>query len=348
MLRRFNLCYVLGNKRGSFVHHEQGVTDMKRMSVVFAAVALSAMATTAWAQTVGMGTGRQGFWTYSTGAAISKVASDAGIRMRVQPHSGTTVYVPSINAGQLEFGLANHLETVFALSGTGLYKGKQQPNLRVVSVIAPLRVTLFVRKNSPIKSLKDLKGKRVPGDYASQRIVQLLTTAFLANAGLSFADVEMVKVPNVVRGANDFAAGKADVFSFALGAGAVSKTAATVGGVRALGVDPSPEAMARLHKFIPVGYTEVLKPAPHLVGIDKPRPIFSYDYLTLAAASTPDEMVYKVTKAMHDGKAKLAAAFKPLREFKPDRMAKNLGKGVIYHPGAIKYYKEIGAWPPKG
>lgn len=321
---------------------------MKRTSMFFAAAALVTLSGTAWAQTIGMGVGRQGFWTYSTGAAISKVASDAGIRMRVQPHSGTTVYVPSINAGQLEFGLANHLETVYALSGTGLYKGKQQPNLRVVTVIAPLRVTLFVQKDSPIKSLADLRGKRVPGGYASQKIVHLLTRAFLANAGMSFDDVTLVKVPNVVRGANDFAAGKADAFSFALGAGAVSKTAASVGGVRALGVDPSPAAMARLHKLIPVGYAQRLKPAPHLVGIDRERPIFAYDYLTLAGSGTPDELVYKLVKAMHGGKAKLANAFKPLREFNPNGMVKNLGKGVPYHPGAIKFYKEIGAWPPKG
>jgi len=320
---------------------------MKFVKIIAYGVALSALAGTAYAQTVGMGVGRQGFWTYSTGAAISKVASDAGIRMRVQPHSGTTVYVPSISAGQLEFGLVNHWETVQAMTGTGLYKGKPQPNLRVIGIIAPLRVTLFVKKDSPIKTIADLRGKRVPGDYASQRIVHVLTQGFLASVGMTFSDVEMVKVPNVVRGANDFAAGKADTFSFALGAGAVSKTAASVGGVRALGIDPSPKSMTEMRKFVPVGYADMVDPAPHLVGVDKRMPIFSYDYLALAASSTPDEMVYTVVKAMHDNKDKLVSAFKALREFKPDQMTKDLGQDAKWHNGAIKYFKEIGQWPPK-
>lgn len=320
---------------------------MSATRVLFAAVALCAMTVTAAAQTVGMGVGRQGFWTYSAGAAISKVASDAGIRMRVQPHSGTTVYVPSVNEGQLEFGLANHLETYHALNGVGLYDGKKQPNLRVIGVIAPLRVSIFVKKDSPIKTVADLKGKRVVGDYSSQRIVHLLMEAFLASAGMTYDDVEMVKVPNVVRGASDFAAGRADCFMFALGAGKVAETAAAVGGIRALGVDPSPEAMARLHKFVPVGYADMVKPAPHLPGIAEPTPIFSYDYLALASSKTSDDLVYKVTKAIHDNKEALASSFKPLQEFNPDTMAKDLGENVVYHPGAIRYYKEIGAWPPK-
>lgn len=320
---------------------------MKPWKLAFTAFALTAMTGTAVAQTIGMGVGRQGFWTYSAGAAISKVASDAGVRMRVQPHSGTTVYVPSINAGQLEFGLANHLETFQAVNGVGLWKDKQLPNLRVVGVISPLRVGMFVRKDSPIKSLQDLRGKRVPGDYSSQRIVHLLITAFLSNAGMTFKDVEMVKVPNVVRGANDFAAGKTDTFMFALGAGAVAKTAASVGGIRMLNVDTSPKSMENLHKFVPVGYVDVVNPAPHLVGVNEPTKVFSYDYLALASAKTSDKLVYTVTKAMHDHKKALAASFKPLQEFKPDHMAKDLGTNVRYHPGAIKYYKEIGAWPPK-
>lgn len=320
---------------------------MKSSNLLLGAVALVAMAGTAAAQTVGMGVGRQGFWTYSAGAAISKVASDAGVRMRVQPFAGTTVYVPSINAGQLEFGLANHLEVRQALDGVGLYKGKPQPNLRVISVLAPLRVGLFVKKDSPIKSVADLKGKRVPGDYASQKIVQLQTVALLATAGLTFKDVQMVKVPNVVRSAKDFAAGRADAFFFALGAGAVSETAASVGGVRVVPVANTPAALATIHKYNPVAYIDVVTPAPHRVGIDGPTPIIAYDYLALAAASTSDDLVYKVVKAMHDNKKGLVASFKALGEFNPAAMVKNLGAGVKYHPGAIKYYREIGAWPAK-
>jgi TRAP transporter TAXI family solute receptor len=299
------------------------------------------------AQTVGLGVGTPGFWTNGAGSAIAKVANDAGVKMRIEPASGTTVYVPQIENGQMEFGLANHSETYDAVHGSGLWQGKKLSNLRVISVLAPLRTGIFVKKDSPIKKLSDLKGKRVTSDYSAQKTVQFNVLGMLAMGGLTLDDVEQVKVPNVVRGATDFAAGKADCFFFALGAGKVAETDAAVGGVRILPIDPSPQGMAKIQKYIPVGYADTVRPGPGLVGVVEPTPVFAYDYLALASTKTPDDMVYKVVKAMHGGKAAMAAAFKSLEEFDPKKMVKDLGKGIEYHPGAIKFYKEIGAWPPK-
>ena len=42
--------------------------------------------------------------------------------------------------------------------------------MRVVAMLTPLYSELFVRKDSPIKTIPDLKGKRVPTDYTSQRV----------------------------------------------------------------------------------------------------------------------------------------------------------------------------------
>jgi uncharacterized protein len=319
---------------------------MLTRTMLFAAVAICAGAATAAAQTVGIAAGRQGFWTYSTGAAISKVAGDAGIAMRVQPFSGTSVYVPEVNSGGMQFGLANENETSFAVHGKVLYEGKPQPNLRVVAVIAPLTAALFVKKDSSIKTLKDLKGKRVTSGYGSQKVVELILNAFLENAGLTQNDIQPVPVPNVVRGSEDFAAGRADCFSFALGAGAVLKTDAAVGGVRALPIDPSKEGMAKMHKYLPAGYANLFKPRKGLVGVVEPVWLYSYDYLVLASTKTPDDMVYKLAKALHDNKSELEASFKPLADFQPDHMVK-AWEGVEWHPGAVKYFKEIKQWPPK-
>jgi hypothetical protein len=203
-----------------------------------------------------------------------------------------------------------------------------------------------VRKDSPIKSIADLKGKRVPTDYVSQKVIDVLTQGTLANAGLSYSDIQKVPVPNVVGGADEFAQGKADVFMFALGSGKVSETDAQVGGVRVLPVDPSPEAMTRLRKFIPVAYAIKLEPGKGLLGIVEPTWIYAYDYLLLANDKVADDVAYKLAKIMHDNKPALAAGFGALNGFDPGRMVKDTGV-VQFHPGAVKYYKEIGAWPPK-
>ncbi|HSA90719.1 MAG TPA: TAXI family TRAP transporter solute-binding subunit [Burkholderiales bacterium] len=310
---------------------------------IFAA-ALAAPA--ALAQTIGIGATSTAY-TAQASAAIAKVVSEkAGIQMRVQTHGGTSVYVPLLNAGNLEFGLANELETLYAATGQEIYQGRPQKDLRVATVLTPFASGLYARKDSNIRSVKDLKGKRVPAGWASQKIIGVLMDGVLANAGMTYADVEQVPVPNVVKGADDFAAGKTDVFFFAVGAGKVKETDAKVGGIRAIPIDPSPEAVARMKKHVPPAEAKLYKPSPVNVGVLEPTHIMAYDYMMLTNAKVSDDVVYRVLKAMHDNKKDLAASFPALNQFAPDRMAKNI-PGVAVHPGAIRLYKETGQWPPK-
>jgi TRAP transporter TAXI family solute receptor len=311
-----------------------------------AVAAALAIASPASAQIYSLGTGKQGFFTYAAGAAIAKVAADGGLNLRISPFGGTSAYVPGVNVGEQQFGLANELETYYAVTGEVIYKDKQQSNLRVVAILTPLYSEFFVRKDSPIKTIADLKGKRVPTGYASQRVLDELTKGTLANAGLEYKDVTQVPVPNVVGGADEFAQGKTDVFMFALGAGKVAEVDSQVGGVRVLEIDRSKEAMDRLRKFIPVAYATQVKPGKGRAGVDAPAWVYAYDYLVLANDKVADDVVYKLTKLMHDHKKELAANFGALNGFDPGRMAKEMGP-VKFHPGAIKFYKEIGQWPPK-
>jgi TRAP transporter TAXI family solute receptor len=318
-------------------------------SAILAASAMAAaiaIASPASAQIYSLGTGKQGFFTYSAGAAIAKVAADGGLNLRIKPFGGTSAYVPGVNAGEQQFGLANELETHYAVTGQVIYKDKPQPDLRVVAVLTPLYSEFFVRKDSPIKTIADLKGKRVPTDYASQRVLDVLTRGTLANGALSYDDIQKVPVPNVVGGADEFAKGNADVFMFALGSGKVAEVDAQVGGVRVLPIDHSKEAMDRLRKIIPVAYATQVQPGKGRAGVTEPTWVYAYDYLVLANSKVEDDVVYKLTKLMHDHKAELAANFGALAGFDPKRMAKDMGP-VQFHPGAVKFYKEIGQWPPK-
>ncbi len=310
-----------------------------------AVAAALAVATPASAQIYSLGTGKQGFFTYSAGAAIAKVAADGGLNLRVKPFGGTSAYVPGVNAGEQQFGLANELETHYAVTGTVIYKGKEQPHLRVVAVLTPLYSEFLVAKDLPIKSIPDLKGKRLPSGYASQRVLQVLTTGTLANGGLSMKDVQGVPVPNVVGGANEFLQGNTDAFMFAVGAGKVAEVNAKKP-VRVLPIDHSKAAMERMRKYIPVAYATILKPGKGRAGVDEPTWVYAYDYLVLVNDKVADDAVYKLTKLLHDHQKELAANFGALSGFDPKRMNKDMGP-VKFHPGAIKYYKEIGEWPPK-
>lgn len=322
--------------------------NVRRRVTVAAAAGFSylSLVAPAGAQLFGLGTGKQGFYTYSAGAAIAKVASDNGLALRIQPYGGTSAYVPAVAAKEIEFGLANELETTYAVTGQVMYKDKPQPDVRAIAVLTPLYSVIFVKNDSPYKTLADLKGKRVPAEFTSQRVLDVLMRGTLANAGLSYDDMKKVPVPNVVSGADEFAAGKADAFMFALGAGKVAETDAKVGGVRVLPIDNSPEAMARMRKHIPVAYPIKLEPGKGRVGIIGPTMVYAYDYLVIASSKTADDAAYKLAKIMHEHKPELVAGFGALSGFDPARMAKDMGP-VKYHPGAIRYFTEIKAWPPK-
>ena len=317
---------------------------LKTFLLTLAGVVL--LSSTAIAQTVGIGGTKSGY-TSQASAAISKVISTkTDIQMRVQPYGGSSAYVPLVSGGKLEFALANEIEAASAVTGTGIYDGRPQPDLQVAALLQPFRVAVYTRKDSKIRTVKDLKGKRVPSGWVSQKIIGVLMDGQLANAGLTYDDVTKVPTPNVVGGANDFAAGKADVFFFVFGAGKVKETDAKVGGIRVVGIDPSPEAVERMRKHVGPSYALLVKPSKANVGVEEPVNVMAYDYLMLTNGKVSPDVVYKVVKTMHENKKDLVAAFRGMNLFSPSHMTKKI-PGVEFHEGAIRFYKEIGQWPPK-
>ncbi len=311
------------------------------------AVAVSVVGSAA-AQTVGIGSSGPGSITYSISSAIAKIITEqVGAQARVQPRGGNSVVLPAVNAGEVDFGVGNTNEVGEALSGTGGYEGQKLSDLRVVTVLMPTPVAVFVKKDSSIKSLKDLRGKRVPGAFTTMKVVQNLMAGKLANAGLSWNDVKMVPVPNVIRNADDFIQGRLDAFFFALGTGKVLEADSAVGGIRALPIDPSPEAMARFREHVPQIYAYTVQPSEDYPGVVEPTTVATFDLLFFTSSKVSEELIYKVTKALHDGKATMLSSFKTLGSaFAQEKMAKKLPAGE-YHPGSIKFYREKGLWPPK-
>ncbi len=321
---------------------------MKINRLLIAAAVTVTYSGTSLAQTVGIAGTKRGF-TNQASAAIAKVVTEkTGLQARAQTFGGTSISVPLVAKGQVAFGLANEFETQMASTGTGIYKGRKQAGLRVVSVLIPFRVAIFVKNDSPIKTIADLKGKRVLSGWTSQKIIGILMNAQLANAGLTYNDVVKVPVSNVVRGGGDFTAGRSDMFFFVFGSSRVKEVAAKVsGGVRVLGIDTSPAAIARMRKHVPPSYAYAVKPSKRNVGVRAPLSVMAYDYMLLAGEKTSSDVVYKVVKTIHDQHKQLKKIFPGMSLLDPKRMSKNL-PGATYHPGAIKFFKEKGQWPPKG
>src|SRR5262245_45563061 len=198
----------------------------KRLRVVLGALLIAALAGVhaepAAAQTYGFATLPPGTLNHTTASAISKVLKEkGGINMLVQPTAGDQVINPMVGRGEVEIGITNIMEAQDALDGA-------QKDMRIITAVHALRTPLFVRKDSGMVKNADLKGKRVTMGYSAMRNIDKTIRAMLASAGLTEADIKPVLVPNVVRSADEFMAGNADMFSFAFGGPKVKEADATV------------------------------------------------------------------------------------------------------------------------
>jgi TRAP transporter TAXI family solute receptor len=299
------------------------------------------LAAGASAQPIGIGTSPQGSLTYQIGASVAKVLQDAGkIPSRIQPQSGTSTLIPLVNSGELDIGFANTAEVYDAFHGVGTFAKHPNPNLRMMAVIFPIKAGLFVRADSNIKSIKDMKGKTIAYGLTSQEIVRKTIDAMLATGGLSSKDLKPVMVPNVIRGADDLAAGRVDIAVFAIGAPKVSEVDAAVGGVRFIPLDNTPQAVAALKKEFPTGYIAKLTPARNLAGVKEPMYTMFYDYTAFAGAHVPADKVKTITKLIAENKQALQQGQVNFRGMETNRLYTDIN--VPYHAGSIAYYKEKG------
>lgn len=317
---------------------------IKAAGIIGGAVALALFASGTLAQTIGIGTTKGGATAQVT-AGISKVVSQhgGGLQMRPQPMGGTQQYIPIVNAGELEFGVANMMQTYMAFTGTGLSEGAKADKLRLVATMMVFRTGLMVRKDSDIKTTVDLKGKRIPYGFDSAPLFHHIMSGNLANGGVSWDSVQKVPIVALAPGFNAFKEGKIDAMIAAVGSAPVSElNAAVPGGVRFIDVLDSDEAVKRGLVSAPRTFVTVVAPRPNLVGIDKPTKVFAFDYMLWANKDVPDDVVYKVTKAMYGNEKEL----KTLSPLWGSHFSKNMAKdqGLPYHPGAIKLYKEVGLW----
>jgi TRAP transporter TAXI family solute receptor len=297
-----------------------------------------------WAQTVGFATLPPGSILHAQASVIAKVVQDnSKLQVRVIGYGGDTGILEAVNSKKDDFWILDVGESADALHGRGTWKGNAKPNLRTAITLYGFQMAFWVRKDSSINSIADLKGKRVPSEWVQQTGVIPHTTAVLAAGGLSYSDVVKVPEVNVVRAADDFKAGKLDLLFFAVGAPKVQEVAAAVGGLRVLPMNPLPDSEKRMKSIRPEYYFSTVNPAPHIAGIDKPSPVQTIDVVIGVGAHVSDAVVYQFVKAMRENKKALAAGHPNFNRFDETEAGKQQ-PSLPHHPAAIKYFKEVGVW----
>jgi uncharacterized protein len=307
-----------------------------------AGLAAAAFASAAGAQTVGFATLPPGSILHAQASVIAKVVQDhTKLQVRVIGYGGDAPILDAVNTQKADFLLLDVGEIADAYKGEGNWKGKPKPNLRTAITMYGSQMAFWVKKDSGIDSIAELKGKRVPSEWVQQTAVLPHTMALLNAGGITYNDVVKVPEVNVVRAADDFKAGKLDLLFFAVGAPKVTEVAASVGGLRLLPIDKLPDAERRMKKVRTEYYFSKVTPAPHIAGVDKPSRVQTIDVVVAVGTHVRDDVVYEFVKAMRENSKALVEGHPNFNRFDEGNAGKRQPR-LPHHPGAIKYFKEIG------
>ena len=298
-----------------------------------------------------LGTNPPGSVFYALASGLAKVVSGATpVQVSVQPYTGTTAFLPLIDSGELDFGVNNAVDLAMSYQGpqrlkvAGRNPFPHTPKARLVMRGSPLMVSLLVKKDSPIKTIQDIRGKRVTGEYPAQLAVWYNVFAALSSAGMTWDDVKVVPVPAGNEGVDALVQGRAEVSLHAIGSAKVREADAAVG-VRHLSIDCSPQGEERQRKAVPGYYPRWVKPgqAPAVV---EDTCVNAYDiYLTTSRGAT-EQLVATVLKAIWENVDKLPPFHPLFKEWTRER-AVDPDVTIPYHPGAVQFYKERGVWSTK-
>ncbi|BBK31760.1 hypothetical protein EDC65_0563 [Stella humosa] len=263
-----------------------------------------------------------------------------GLVAIVQSSDGSVGNINAVNSGQMESGIAQSDVTHWAYTGTGLFEGRPKvETLRVIANLFPEHIQVFAKGTGGVTSIEQLKGKKVNyGPPASGTLVG--ARLFFEVYGLKEKVDVQPEFLNPQPAADRIRDGQLDAAFLIAGTptAALVELASTVG----MTLLPVEGAMReKVLKAIPF-WSETTIPAGTYKGIDKEIPTVAVGAWWVTNNKQSEDTVYKVTEALWN---------KNTRELLDNGHAKgkailrdNAVKGVSipFHPGAEKYYKEVG------
>lgn len=289
-----------------------------------------------------IGTGGISGVYYPTGGAIAKMVnrkrSELGIRATVESTGGSVFNINAILAGDLDFGIAQSDRQFQAVRGLSEWEGHPQPSLRAVFSIHPETVILIAADEANIKTIQDLKGKRVnignPGSGQRQNAIDALTNAGIDyDADLTTESVKAAEAPSLLQD------GRIDAFFYTVGnpSGAIKEATA---GKRKVHFVPLEGAEKLVEKYPYYALATIpIKSYPAATNKED-VPTFGVKATFVTSAKTPEDIVYAFTKEVFDSLEEFRTLHPAYASLTRESMLEGLTAPI--HPGALKYYREVG------
>lgn len=279
---------------------------------------------------------------YPLAGAMSRIVykvKDLNIRATVESSGASVANAQLIGTGDADFALLQNDIAYYAYNGTTLaaFNGKPVKNMGGVFSIYPEIVHIVATRDSGVKSVRDLKGKRVvlgpQGSGTEANALQILEVH-----GLKEADLGRAERIDAAAAADQLKDGRADAAFFTTGLGSAVIVDTFISGKTVLVPLGAAEGEA-LRKKYPF-YTTEKVPANTYKGQEQEVIQPAVMAMMVARTDLPDDLVYRFTKAIFDDLAQFHAAH---------AAAKNLtlqtalnGMPIPLHKGAERFFREKG------
>ena len=314
---------------------------MRHKSILFALLAVVLTINNVNAQQYfRIGTGGTSGTYYPIGVLVAQVVSQPNkIIASAQTSNGSLGNVIGIASGSIESGFVQADVASWAQKGTGIFEGRPAlGELRLIANLYPESLHMVVRQDSAIQSVADLKGKRIALDEVGSGTL-VNARQVLAAYGLEVTDVKAEYI-KPKQASDKLKAGTLDAFFFTGGtpAMAITELADSGVGIRLLPIDGA--AAARLRATSPFLFNDVI-PANTYKGVGAVQTLaVGAQWVTNEKISA--DTVYQITKALFtESSQKVLRSGHPKGLFITKENAVK-GVGIPFHPGAMRFYKEIG------
>jgi hypothetical protein len=281
---------------------------------------------------LGTATPGGGFPAYGDAWAEMLNAREPQLRIETRNTKGSTENVPLLEAGKLDLGLvAGELASV-ALAKPGT-------QLRIVAAMYSSPGMFMVRAGSPVRRIADLKGTPVVlGTQGSG--ITVLGRLVLSSLEIKITELTLEKAADGPPMLQD---GRAAAL-WGAGVGWPAFSAIARDGGRFVG--PDADEVKRILAKNP-SLQAVTLPARSYPGQDAPlHSVGSWSFV-LARPGLPEEQGYLLARALHRAEAPLAARLEQARESTAANTVSAAPSAQSIHPGARKYFHEIGLGPPQ-
>ena len=290
---------------------------------------------------ISIGTAPAGGAFFVVGSAIAEVVDgnvpDVNWEVTAEATKGTQENIRRIVNGELEFALANAAISYFAVRGEGAWGTEHA--IRNVMTLAP-NVGLFLTpQSSGVRSIQDFAGKRIVVGPAGAGFEYFLKP-ILAAHGITYDDFTPINSTYI--GAVDLLADGSAAAAFV--GGAVPTPAATQASTsQDIFFIPFEDA-AKQSLFADYPFFNAITiPADTYKGQTEPFASMNVGAMHLITAENADEnIVYEFTKTLYTHRAEVVKRHGAGKAINPKNVVKDTG--TPFHPGAIRFYREIGIW----